>query len=284
MTLIKPFDPWQSSLCSCPPKYSLSAYTGCGHSCLYCYASSYIPRFYQPRPKKDYRERLEKEAKKIPVGSTIAISNSSDPYQPLERKLKLTHKTLKILVNYDFRINLVTKSDLILKDLDLLKKFKKILVTISLTTLDKNLSKKLEPNCPPPSKRLKAINQLSEFMPIVVRFDPLIYPLNTKNIERVVEKIKEAGAKQIISSTYKAKTDNFKRLNQIFPKFNELWGKIYKKEGQKIGSYLYLEEKKRKMLIEKVRKEALKVGLEFSTCREKLENLNTNSCDGTSLF
>jgi DNA repair photolyase len=284
MELIKPFDPWKSSLCSCPPKYSLSAYTGCGHGCLYCYASSYIPKFYQPRPKKNFIQRLEKEAAKIPQESTIAISNSSDPYQPLEEELKLTHKTLEILINYNFRINLITKSDLILKDLDLLKKFKRILITFSLTSLDDNLSKKLEPNCPPPSKRLKAIKQLSKFMPVIVRFDPLIYPLNTKGTERVVEKIKEAGAKQIISSTYKAKTDNFKRMTKSFPEHLELWYKLYYQNGIRKNNYLYLEKTLRRNLIKKIRKEVLKNPLQFSTCRENFQDLNTAVCDGTSFF
>ncbi|MCF7874330.1 MAG: DUF1848 family protein [Candidatus Omnitrophica bacterium] len=282
MTLIKPFDPWQNSLCSCPPKYSLSAYTGCAHGCIYCYASSYIPKFYQPRPKKDFIKRLRKDAPKIPPGSTIAISNSSDPYQPLEEELKLTHQLLNVLKAYDLKINLITKSNLILKDLNLLKKIKKILITVSLTSLDDSLSKKLEPNCPPTSKRLEAIKKISESMPVAIRYDPLIYPLNTKNIGKMIQEIKKAGARQIITSTYKAKTDNFKRMKQIFPEFDSLWEKLYKKEGSKISNYFYLQEKMRKDLIEKVQKETLKLGLQFSSCREGFQNLNTANCDGTN--
>lgn len=284
MELIKPFDPWQSSICSCPPKYSLSAYTGCSHGCLYCYASSYIPKFYQPRPKKDFIQRLKKEINKIPAGSTIAISNSSDPYQPLEKEFNLTHQALEILKDFNLKINLITKSDLILKDIDLLKKIKKILVTVSLTSLDDNLLKKLEPNCPSAWRRLNLISKLSKFIPVVARLDPLIYPLNTKNIEEMIQKIKRTGAQQIITSTYKAKTDNFNRMNQAFPEFKNLWEKLYKKEGKKISNYFYLEEKMRKHLIEKVQKETLKLGLQFSSCRERFQNLNTAGCDGTDNY
>ncbi|MCF7916593.1 MAG: radical SAM protein [Candidatus Omnitrophica bacterium] len=284
MELIKPFDPWKSSVCSCPPKYSLSAYTGCSHGCLYCYASSYIPKFYQPRPKKNFLQRLKKEISKIPAASTIAIANSSDPYQPLEEKLNLTHQTLEILKDLDLKVNLITKSDLILKDLNLLKKIKKILVTISITALGNPLSQKLEPNCPPTSERLKTIKIVSQFIPVVVRFDPLIYPLNTKNIKEIIQEIKKAGARQIITSTYKAKTDNFKRMNQVFPEFNTLWEKLYKKEGSKISNYFYLQEKIRKNLIERVKKETLRLGLQFSSCREGFQNLNTTSCDGTDNY
>lgn len=284
MELIKPFDPWKNPLCTCPPKYSLSAYTGCGHGCLYCYASSYIPKFYQPRPKKDFIKKLEKEAAKIPPGSTIAISNSSDPYQPLEKKLKLTHQLLNILKNYDLKINLITKSNLILEDLGVLKKIKKILITVSLTSLDDNLSKKLEPNCTVSSKRLKTVKKLSEFMPVAVRFDPLIYCLNTKDIEKIIRQAKEAGAKQIITSTYKAKTDNFKRMVKVFPEYLELWYKLYYQKGMRKNNYIYLKENMRKNLIEKVRNESMKVCLQFSSCRENLQGLNTTNCDGTSFF
>ncbi len=284
MELIRSFDPWQSSLCSCPPKYSLSAYTGCGHGCLYCYASSYIPKFYQPRPKKDFIQRLKKEINKIPTGSTIAISNSSDPYQPLEKEFNLTHQALEILKDFNLKINLITKSDLILKDIDLLKQTKKILVTVSITAFNDTLSQKLEPNCPSSSQRLKSIKKISKFIPIVVRLDPLIYPLNTKNIEEMIQKIKKAGARQIITSTYKAKTDNFNRMSQAFPEFKNLWEKLYKKEGKKISNYFYLEKKMRKNLIERVQKETLKLGLQFSSCREGFQNLNTASCDGTNNF
>jgi DNA repair photolyase len=284
MTLIRPFDPWGSPLCTCPPKYSLSAYTGCAHGCIYCYASSYIPKFYQPRPKKDFIKKLRKDAPKIPPGSTIAISNSSDPYQPLEKKLKLTHQLLNVLKTYDLKINLITKSNLILKDLDLLKKIKKILITVSLTSLDDSLSKKLEPNCTLSSERLKTVKKLSEFMPVVVRFDPLIYHLNTKDIKKTIKQIKEAGAKQIITSTYKAKTDNFKRMTKVFPEYSALWYKLYYQKGIRKNNYVYLEENIRKSLIEKVRKESMEAGLQFSNCREGFPDLNTTNCDGTAFF
>ena len=98
-------------------------------------------------------------------------------------------------------LNIITKSPLILKDLDILKSFKKIVVSISLTTLNEELAKKLEPNSSPPQERLRAVKKLSSYLPVAVRFDPLIYSLNTDEIEGTVKKIKISGAKQIISST-----------------------------------------------------------------------------------
>ena len=283
MSLITPFDPWKGNLCTCPTKYSLSAYTGCTHGCLYCYASSYIRRFSQPREKKDFLKRLEKEIKKVPKGSLIAMANSSDPYLSLEQELKLTRASLKIMKEYDLSLNIVTKSSLLLRDLDILKSFKKIVVSISLTTLNKELARKLEPYSPSPQERLRTVKELSSYLPVAVRFDPLIYPLNTEEIEGTIREIKISGARQVITSTYQMKPDNFKRMVAAFPGYKELWQKLYLKQGEKIGGYTYLPKTLRKDLINKVREIALSEGLEFSSCREGFGNLNTTNCDGSAL-
>jgi len=284
LSLITPFDPWKNNLCTCPPKYSLSAYTGCGHSCLYCYASSYIRNFHIPREKKDFLKRLVKEIKKIPQGSTIAMANSSDPYLPLEKKLKLTREALKILKNYDLKVNIVTKSSLVLRDLAILGDFKKIVVSLSLTTLNQSLAKKLEPQASTPNERLKAIEKLSPHLPVAVRFDPLIYPLNTGEIKKVVKAVKAAGGRQIITSTYKIKPDNFKKMVAVFPEHKQLWQELYFKNGQTKGRYIYLAQNRRKKIIEEVRKIAREEKLEFSSCREGFGSLNTKTCDGSSLI
>lgn len=284
MHLLKPFDPWRSQLCTCPPKYSLSAYTGCGNKCLYCYASSYIPRFYAPRPKKNFILRLAKEINKIPKGSLVAISNSSDPYQALEKKLRLTRRTLELLKGSGLKINLITKSDLILEDIDLLKKIKKVLISITITTLCDKLSRELEPGCPVSSQRLKAAKKLAEFFPVVIRLDPLIYPLNTKNLKKSIEEIKKTGAAQIITSTYKVKPDNFKRMGKAFSQHIKLWEKLYYQKGERHLSYVYLEKNRRKELIKKIGLFSLEAGLRFTSCREGLEEFNNSCCDGTNLI
>ena len=96
--IIRPFDPWGSSYCTCPKKFSLDPYTGCAHQCIYCYATSYIPNFYSPRKKKDLLKKVFKDCQKIPENSLISIANSSDPYQPFEEKyqesVSYTHLTL----------------------------------------------------------------------------------------------------------------------------------------------------------------------------------------------
>lgn len=285
MPLITPFDPWKNKYCTCPPKYSLSAYTGCDHGCLYCYASSYIRNFSHPRPKKDFLKRLETQIKKIPKNSMITMANSSDPYQELEEKLQLSRKILVILKDFDLRLNIVTKSPLIVRDIDLLSKFKNITISFTLTSLDMKVAKRIEPFLKfTPQEKLKAISLLSKSIPVAARFDPLIYPLNTENIKETIKALKKSGAKQIITSTYKTKPDNLKRMSKAFPEYAKLWETLYLKTGEKINGYNYLPLALRIKIIEEVREFTLSEGLEFSSCREGLSDLNTATCDGTSLF
>ncbi|MFA6281000.1 MAG: radical SAM protein [Candidatus Omnitrophota bacterium] len=285
MPLITPFDPWKNNYCTCPAKYSLSAYTGCGHGCLYCYASSYIRNFSHPRAKKDFLERLEIQIKKIPKNSLITMANSSDPNQAIEEKFVLTRKALEILKDFDLRVNIVTKSPLITRDVDILSKFKNITVSFTLTSLDTKIAKKIEPFLDyAPLNKLKAIRALSKNIPVAVRFDPLIYPLNTENIKETIRAIKKSGAKQIITSTYKTKPDNLRRMSQTFPEYAEIWKTLYLEKGEKISGYNYLPLALRIKLIEEVREITLSEGMEFSSCREGFSELNTANCDGTSVI
>ena len=284
MSLITLFDPWKSNLCTCPEKYSLSPYTGCSHNCLYCYASSYIVNFKAPREKKNYKERLHRELKKIPPGSTITLSNSSDPYLHLEKEKKLTRFTLKTLAEHDLKILIVTKSNLILRDMDLLKNLKKVVVCITITTLDDTLAKTLEPNAPSAGLRLKTIKELSSFLPVACRFDPLIYPLNTRGIKEVIKEIKASGAKQIITSTYKTKPDNFKRMIKAFPEHKKVWQEFYLTHGEKKGRYTYLPYHLRHTILEEVKTHSQALGISCSTCREDMPEFQSTVCDGSALF
>ena len=272
MPLITPFDPWHGRLCTCPAKYNLSPYTGCGHGCLYCYASSYIPRFDQPRPKKDFIARLKKEIKKIPAGSTLTMANSSDPYTPPEKHLRLTQQALKILAGHPVRLLLVTKSDLILRDIDILKNLP-VVVAITVTTLSQSLAKRLEPGAPAPAKRLKALAELSRNMPVLARLDPIIPGLNENEIEALVKAAKDSGCRQITTSVYKARPDNLARLRRAFPLKRYAW-----------------EKSERKYILERIKKLCADHQLGFATCREGLpagrQDLSTMStcvCDGSNL-
>lgn len=287
--IIRPFDPWKKeSLCTCPFKFTINPYTGCSHSCLYCYASAYIKEFFNPRKKEKLIEYVSKDMNLIPKGSIINISSSSDPYIPLEKKEKLTRKILEKFVSENYIIEIVTKSDLITRDIDLLSRGKSI-VSITITTLDEELAKILEPGATSPFKRIDAVRKLSENkIPVVVRFDPIIPFLtdNEENIEKVVDGAVNAGARHVISSTYKVKLDNLERIISKFPNLSKNFKEFYFRYGEKIHGSYYAPKNYREKILLKVREKVKYKGLTFSVCREGLPHLNDKmiSCDGTSLL
>lgn len=279
VTVITEFDPWCSKVCTCPPKLTFNPYTGCDHGCVYCYASSYIPNFSNCRPKKNLIPRIEKEASKL-EGQIISIANSSDPYPHLESRRGLTRKCLEILSQSNCQIQIVTKSDTVLRDVDLLKKGRSM-VTLTITTKDDQMSKILEPNAPPSSRRVKAAEKLiRNGVPVSVRVDPII-PFVNDHVEELVEILASIGVQHITSSTYKVKPDNWRRLSQAIPEIAEKLKPLYFKEGSKINGYLYLPRDLRLKMMKEVAVQAEKYKIKFGTCREELQNLNTATCDGS---
>lgn len=280
--LISKFDPWRSRLCTCPPKLSFSPYTGCDHACVYCYASSYIPKFFSCRPKRDLLTRLRREAAKL-NGELISIANSSDPYPKLEAEMGLTRRCLEVLSRCDCKIQLITKSDLVIRDVDIFKRMPSA-VAVTVTTDDDDLSKAIEPNAPPPSKRIKAIEKLvEEGVPTSVRVDPII-PFFNDNQESLIKALSSIGVKHITSSTYKVKPDNWRRLSLALPKVAEKLRPLYFESGEKVGRYVYLPRELRLDLMKKVALLAKRYGVKFGTCREGLSYLNTATCDGSWLL
>ena len=174
MDVIREFDPWGDPLCTCPKKYSFSPYAGCDHRCLYCYITSYIPRAFECRPKKDIVERAERNLQHINKNLAISMANSSDPYPQVESKLKLTHSCLELFARERCRVLVITKSDLVARDADLLVQMPAA-VSMTITTLNEKLSQRLEPNAPSPKRRLNAIKTLvSRGVPVAIRLDPII--------------------------------------------------------------------------------------------------------------
>ena len=148
MPLISSFDPWRSGLCTCPPKLTFNPYTGCDHQCTYCYASSYIQNFKDIHPKKDLIATLRKEALKL-KGETVSIANSSDPY-PTHRSLRMLNKTVsEVLTGCNCKIQIITKSNLVARDDDLLSSVPAT-VALTITTDSDMIAEIIEPNAPTP--------------------------------------------------------------------------------------------------------------------------------------
>jgi DNA repair photolyase len=276
--LLTAFDPWKSPICTCPPKLTFNPYTGCDHGCLYCYASSYIPHFHECRPKKNLLTRLTREATRL-NGQLISMSNSSDPYPQLEQKLGLTRKCLQILANNNCKLQIVTKSNLVTRDIDILQTIPCV-ISVTILTLDDSLCKKLEPGAPVSSKRLSALKKLVDSnISTTIRIDPII-PFLNDDLSSIAQAVAELGVSHVTCSTYKVKPDNWKRFSAVFPDVAKKLKPHYFTNGERISGSTYLPEAFRFSLMKQAKNLVEEQGLKFGCCRENF-NLNSEVCDGS---
>jgi DNA repair photolyase len=148
--------------------YCINPYVGCGHGCRYCYAS-FMKRFtghLEPwgefiDVKVNAPSLLKRQLKRAKQG-VVALSTVTDPYQPIERKYQVTRKCLEALLEAQFSVNLLTRSPLCLRDINLLKQFKNIEVGFSITTHDERIKKIFEPYSPTIHARVKALETLRQ--------------------------------------------------------------------------------------------------------------------------
>lgn len=186
-------------------RYSLNPYLGCEHGCLYCYSRAIFRdqdmalnwgKFV--KVKQNIAEVLTQEVKRKPRG-VVGVSTVSDPYQPLESKTLLTRKCLEILAKHNFPTSIQTKSILVLRDIDILKP-KKFDVGVTITTMDRDLAKKLEPKSSPPDARAHVLEELApRGFEIWVFLGPIIPEINDdkEGIAQVVEVARKTGGKLI---------------------------------------------------------------------------------------
>jgi DNA repair photolyase len=225
---------------------------------------------------------LKREAVKL-KGETISISNSSDPYPRAEANESLTRRCLEILVENNCKIQIITKSNLVTRDDDLLAKVPST-VALTITTDDDELAKTLEPFAPSSSKRIRAAHDLIKAgIPISVRIDPII-PFVNDQPYKMIKILSDIGVKHITCSTYKAKADNWMRLTISMPKIAERLKPLYFVQGEKIGGDAFLPRELRYKILKNIRDFAEANGMKFGVCREGLPKLNTATCDGSWLI
>jgi DNA repair photolyase len=177
----------------------------------------------------------------------------------------------------------LTKSDLVCRDADILGEMTSM-VSITITTVREDLSRKLEPGAPPPEKRLEALRILHvRGVPISARIDPIIPGINDCEIENLVFLACEAGVSHITSSTYKARPDNWRRIRSAFPLQSDGLEAMFKM-GCSTGGSSYLPGKIRENLMLKVERAALKNGVTFASCREGRPLQAGVLCDGSHLM
>lgn len=200
---------------------SINPYRGCEHGCAYCYArpshanvglSTGLDFETRLFAKTNAPEVLERELRKSSYHPrTLMLGANTDAYQPIERERRLTRRILEVLSAFRHPVAIVTKSALVLRDLDLLAEMAAAglaTVGISVTTLDEDLSRALEPRAPHPAKRLQAIRALTEAgIRTGVLAAPMIPALNDHELERILEAARDAGAERAITSVLRLPRD-----------------------------------------------------------------------------
>jgi DNA repair photolyase len=188
---------------------SINPYRGCEHGCIYCFARP-THAYLGMSPGADFESRLfvkpnaaELLAKELSAPGytpkTIAIGTNTDPYQPIERQMKIMRSVLEVLRDFRHPVGIVTKNALVTRDIDILAEMAGMglaRVALSVTTLDRKLARQMEPRASTPPKRLEAIRALSAAgIPTSVMFAPVIPALNDGEMESVLAAAKEAGAR-----------------------------------------------------------------------------------------
>ncbi len=187
---------------------SVNPYRGCEHGCAYCYARpSHANMGLSPGldfesrlfAKTNVAQVLEKQMRKSGYQCrAIMLGANTDPYQPIEKSYQLSRRILQVLSDHHHPVAIVTKSTMVLRDMDILAPMAEkglASVAISVTTLDRQLSRTLEPRAPAPEKRLQTIEQLSRSgIPATVFASPMIPFLNDAELESILEAGAHAGA------------------------------------------------------------------------------------------
>lgn len=224
-------------------KNGMNLYRGCTHGCIYCDSRSKCyqmnHQFEDIEVKSNAIELLENTLKRKRKKCMIGTGSMTDPYLPIETKICNVRKALEIIDYYGFGLTVITKSDLILRDLDLLKKINektKCVVQMTLTTYDEDLCRKLEPNVCTTKRRAEVLNILRDNgIPTVVWLSPILPFINDtlENIEGIINYCVEAKVYGIIcfGMGLTLRDGNreyfYKKLDELFPNLSNKYKKLY---------------------------------------------------------
>jgi len=190
---------------------SINAYRGCEHGCIYCFARP-SHAYHDLSPGLDFETKLFAKpdaakllraelSKKNYVVASIAMGTNTDPYQPIEKDWGITRSILEIMVETRHPTYITTKSDRILRDIDLLADLARdglVAVVLSVTSLDPAIARTLEPRAPHPLRRVEAIRQLAEAgIPVTASISPIIPAITDHEIEALVARVAQAGAREV---------------------------------------------------------------------------------------
>ena len=192
-----------------PLDRSINPYRGCEHGCIYCFARP-THAYHDLSPGLDFESRLFAKpiaaellraelAKPGYAATPMALGTNTDPFQPIEQHWQITRSVIEVLSETDHPMTITTKSDRVLRDLDLIAPMAAkglAAVAVSVTSLDPGIARTLEPRAPHPERRLTAVRRLADAgVPVYVSIAPVIPAITDHEIEHLVERAAEAGAK-----------------------------------------------------------------------------------------
>lgn len=277
------FNSTKAGLCTCLPKYNLNTYLGrCAHNCLYCYAEKFPSFRGSVQPRSTLLEQIEKMAEQTKHKLPVMMSDCTDPYQPLEAEHRITRKCAEILAKHGFPLLIVTKSNLVTRDVDIFKRTPTV-VSVSITTPHEEIAQLIEPFASSPEKRLSALQKIvDEGTTAVARIDPILPTINDgpQDLKKLVSTLADVGVKQVTMATMKHVRGFLPKLKQMNPEAYEQLTREYADGTWAVG-YKYLPKPKRKKIVEMLRPIVLRNGLAFASCREGFSEYNTALCDGT---
>ncbi len=248
--------------------YNINLYRGCSFGCVYCDSRSIcygIEDFDKVKAKRNAIEILEKELSSKRKVGVCTLGAMSDPYNPLEKELELTRKSLQLLKKYGFGVVIVTKSNLVIRDIELLKQmneFLPVLVNFTITTSNPHLKAIIEPNSPSNEERFEAIEQLSKAkIKTGITMMPLL-PFINDNEDNLNAIIKEASKRQAhhiyahfgVTLRDRQRDYYYSFLKNNFPELILEYEKYYQ------NSY-YCNSKKANVLINLLQKTAKPLGI-----------------------
>jgi len=199
--------------------YSLNPYRGCEHKCVYCYVPNVL------RINRDEWGNFVDVKKNIPVvlakelrikkPGVVGMSTVTDPYQPIEEKYKITRFCLEQLLIHDFPAHIQTKSDLVIRDIDLFSKFSDIEVMFSIGTINDEERQTLEPNSASVDQRLNAMEKISNLgIKTSVFFGPIYPTIKREDIKDIIQTFKEYGVKEIMIDKFNLKKEIYDNLKK----------------------------------------------------------------------
>lgn len=199
---------------------AVNPYRGCGHACAYCYAQD-VTRFETGRPwgsvvevKVNIVQRLKRELSRSCEG-VYGVGTVTDPYQPLEAEHELTRGCLSVLKRFKARTSVLTKSNLVLRDMDILSGWSDVEVGLSVGTVDERASSVIEPGAPPPESRFEALRRLADSgIDVYLMAAPIVPAISDaeSSLRRLVELADLSGVRRIMWDGWNPKPIAKRRL------------------------------------------------------------------------